>query len=216
MDLLGRNIVVYDLEIKNSISQCSNGWASHDEMGISVGCAFDYRDGKYRVFMDDNITELVERLNEPETLIVAFNHISFDNKLLRGQGHPLKPDAELLNYDMLVVSRKGAGVNQFAKGFRLDDHLKACCLPMKTGDGAMAPIWWQEGKIGKVVDYCLNDVTQERALFEYMVTYGRLSSSTAQNFTIEIPSSLKEDFALSRSYDLDDAIRNIGSDCSRE
>jgi len=80
--LTGKNIVVYDLEIKKPIEECSKGWSSHDEMGISVGCAFDYREMRYRVFMDDNILALVERLNEPNTLIVAFNHVNFDNKLI--------------------------------------------------------------------------------------------------------------------------------------
>lgn len=173
MILNGKNIVVYDLEIKKTIEQCSRGWASHDEMGISVGCAFDYRSMRYRVFMDDNIAELVDRLNEPDTLVVAFNHVGFDNKLLRASGFALKPDNDLKNYDMMLVSKDGAGAanEKFAKGFKLDDHLKALGMPMKTGEGAIAPILWQEGKIGAVVDYCLNDVMVERMLFEHFATH---------------------------------------------
>lgn len=170
--LKGANIIVYDLEIKKTIEQCSRGWASHDEMGISVGCAFDYRSNKYRVFMDDNIGELVARLNEEGTFIVAFNHVDFDNKLLRASGLPLKPDAELKNYDMLKISLEGAGLKRSPGGFKLDNHLEVLGLPMKTGLGALAPIWWQEGKVGQVVDYCLNDVTQEKALFEHFYWNG--------------------------------------------
>lgn len=178
-DLHGKNIVVYDLEIKKTIDQCSEGWNSHDEMGISVGCAYDYRAGRFRVYMDDNIAGLVDRLNEPGTLVVAFNHLGFDNKLLRATpGMPmLKPDEELQNYDMLVMSRIGAGEGpSFRKpGFKLDDHLRTLGLPMKTGDGTQAPIMWQAGKIGAVVDYCLNDVTQERALFEHIWVTGTVA-----------------------------------------
>lgn len=170
--LKGRNIIVYDLEIKNVIDGKEVKWSTPEKMGISVGCAFDYRDYKYRVFMDDNMQELVDRMNEPSTVIVAFNHIQFDNNLLRKSGYDLKPDSELLNYDMMLVSKKGANTtNPFHKGFRLDDHLKHLKLPMKTANGAMAPVWWQEGKIGTVIDYCLNDVTQEKSLFEYMTSY---------------------------------------------
>jgi len=179
-DLKGKNIVVYDLEIKKPIEKCSKGWASHDEMGISVGVAFDYREMRYRVFMDDNLDELVVRLNEFKTLIVAFNHISFDNKLLRATtpkgARTLLPDSNLKNYDMLVESRVGAkSTRNFEKGFKLDDHLKTLNLPMKTGEGALAPVWWQEGKIGKVIDYCVNDVTQEKALFEHIYLKERLA-----------------------------------------
>lgn len=179
-DLYGKNIVVYDLEIKKTIEQCSKGWASYDEMGISVGCAFDYRDMRYRVFMDDNMGELVRRLNEQNTLVVAFNHINFDNKLIRATpGLPvLLPDVSLNNYDMMAISKKGAGSNTpFHKGFKLDDHLKACNLSTKTGDGANAPIMWQAGKIGETVDYCLNDVAVERSLFEFMWVNGTVASA---------------------------------------
>jgi len=189
-DLTGKNIVVYDLEIKKSIEQCSKGWASHDEMGISVGCAFDYRLMRYRVFMDDNIGELVDRLNEPGTLVVAFNQIGFDNKLLRASKLPLKPDDDLRNFDMLVASRLGAGQSaNFRKGgFKLDDHLATLGLPMKTGEGALAPIWWQEGKVGKVIDYCMNDVAQERALFEDMWTTGTTACRfQPQRYSIQRP-----------------------------
>jgi hypothetical protein len=173
--LYGRNVVVYDLEIKKPIEECSRGWDSHDEMGISVGCAFDYRTMRYGVFMDDNIGALVTRLNEPGTVIVAFNHINFDNKLLRANGHALKPDEGLLNYDMMVVSKTAAlghSPTTLHKGFRLDDHLFARKLPMKTANGAEAPRMWKEKRLGTLVDYCLNDVHVEKLLFEDMWIHG--------------------------------------------
>jgi len=189
-DLAGKNIVVYDLEIKKPIEKCTNGWKSLDEMGISVGCLYDYRSEKYRVFMDDNMEELVNRLNEPDTLIVAFNHINFDNKLIRASGYPLKEDNLLRNYDMLQVSRVGAGEPR-GRGFSLDSHLKTLNLPLKTANGALAPIWYQEGKIGKVVDYCLNDVMQEKALFEYMYANERLACEAKPDFYPIVPPQLE-------------------------
>jgi len=178
--LKGKNIVVYDLEIKTPIDECPHGWNGHDEMGISVACAYDYREGRYRLFMDDNMGELVERLNEPDTLIVAFNQISFDNKVLRACcKKQLLPDDELNNYDMLHVSKIGAGLTPDARisGFKLDQHLKALDLPMKTGDGAMAPLWWKGGRYGHVADYCLADVASEKALFEYFWVHGKAATA---------------------------------------
>lgn len=189
-DLLGKNIVVYDCEIKKPIAECKGGWNGFDEMGISVASAFDYRVGRYRIFMDDNIHELAERLNEPDTLVVAFNHLVFDNRLLRGSGLPLKEDDELNNYDMLAVSRRGVGVTPGvrSKGFKLDDHLEALNLPKKTGDGAQAPILWQDKKYGELIDYCLQDVFSERALFEYMYVHGKSACAyTPEPYEIELP-----------------------------
>lgn len=181
-NLKGKNIVVYDLEIKKPVEKCSRKWESKDEMGISVGCAFDYREMRYRVFMDDNLRELTDRLNEPNTLVVAFNHVSFDNELLRANGFGLKPDRDLMNYDMLLVSKKGAAAGKFDKGFTLDDHLRALELPLKTASGALAPIWFEERKLGTLVDYCLNDVTQEKNLFEYLCEHGRARSTGRMEF----------------------------------
>lgn len=169
---IGKNIVVYDLEIKEVIDGRLVTWKSFDKMGISVGCAFDYRENRFRVFLDDNIQQLVDRLNEEGTIVSGFNHVDFDNNLLRGMGFNLKPDSELLNYDLLRVSRKGAGVEKYCKGFKLQEHLIELGLPLKTDSGAHAPILWREKKLGELVDYCLNDVTQELALFDYFQMHG--------------------------------------------
>lgn len=185
--LAGKNIVVYDLEIRKNPTECTNGWASKNEFGISVACAFDYRDMRYRVFLFDNLTKLTDRLNEPGTTIVGFNHVSFDNEVLRASNLPLRSDSELLNYDMLTVSRAGAGVDKFAKGFKLDEHLRQLRLPMKTGDGALAPDLWKMKKIGELVDYCLADVTAEKALFEYIMKNGTLACahSSGKNYIVK-------------------------------
>ena len=47
-------------EIKKRIEECSRGWQSHDEMGISVLCIFDYATMRYRVFDDHNAQEAVQ------------------------------------------------------------------------------------------------------------------------------------------------------------
>lgn len=52
--LNGKRIAVFDCEIKKRIEDCSRGWDSHDEMGISVLALFDYVTMRYRVFDDRN------------------------------------------------------------------------------------------------------------------------------------------------------------------
>lgn len=149
-------------------------------MGISVGCAYDFSTGEYGVYMDDNIQALVDLLNSSD-MVCAFNQVGFDLPLLREVGQSLKlerqlkPDSELINYDMLVESRAGAKVGQFEKGFKLDAHLKATLGIQKTGDGAMAPDLYQAGKIGELTNYCLADVHRERLLFRHMWRVGNVT-----------------------------------------
>lgn len=201
-DLKGQNIVVYDLEIKKPIDGKEITWGSHHKMGISVGCAYDYRESRYRVFLDDNMPDLVKRLNEPGTLVVAFNQIGFDNKILRldemlqtkleaYERDPFPEDSKILNYDMLVESRLGAGVNMFAKGFKLAQHLAHMGLPSKTDDGANAPLLYQNRKLGELVDYCLADVRAEKSLFDYVYIKCQMATEGHPEFyTVRDPADL--------------------------
>jgi hypothetical protein len=185
-ELQGKNIVVYDCEIKNCVGDRVNGkeitWETHELMGISVACLFDYQTGDFSVHLEDNLDELAARLNRAD-LVVAFNHINFDNRLLRGSGLDLKPDSELKNYDMLVESRLSIGWTPnkpFPKGCRLDDHLEATFgkKHMKTADGAEAPKMFQRGELGKLISYCLADVAREKKLFEKIWTTGEIRTAT--------------------------------------
>lgn len=196
-DLKGKNIVVYDLEIKNPIGANGVSWTDYDRMGISVGCAFDYRNMSYSVYLDDNIHDLVNRLNEPNTMLVGFNHTGFDNKLLRGdsiltsRGVSLKEELDLYCYDLLRVSRVGAGVSPFQKGFKLQDHLEAMNLPFKTAEGALAPHWYQLGKMGQLISYCLNDVMTERSLFEKALETGKMACAhNTKGYSVQLPDFL--------------------------
>lgn len=192
--LKGQNIVIYDLEIKRTIEE-AGGWGAHDKMGISVLCAYDFREMRMRIFLDDNIQEFVDRVNSPGTLLSGFNIIDFDNKVVRASGYGLKPDDQLLIYDMLQESRMGALGKPRANvgGFKLDDHLRVMGLSVKTANGAMAPIWYKEGKMGQLIDYCCSDATVECALFARIWQYGHLSNEHIKTgFKVKHPRELIE------------------------
>jgi DEAD/DEAH box helicase domain-containing protein len=173
IQLKGRKITVYDLEIKRCIGEDGITWDSHDRMGISVGVSFDYSTGDFRTFFDDNLGELAEQINSAE-LVVGFNHIGFDNKLMRASGYSVLPDTHLKQYDILLASRKAVQERQpgqkFPKGLKLDDHLKGMFGEslMKTGHGELAPKLYQEKKWGPLVSYCIADVRRTCMVFEHI------------------------------------------------
>lgn len=166
--LKGRSAVVYDLEIKKPIGEDGVTWEDHHRMGISVGVSFDYRTGDFTTYFDDNMASLVEQLHSAE-LIVGFNQIGFDNKLLRASGYPLKPDSELNQYDILEQSRRAIGPG-FHKGLKLDNHLEGMFgrEMMKTGHGELAPIQYQKKQWGPLVSYCIADVRRTCLVFEHI------------------------------------------------
>jgi DEAD/DEAH box helicase domain-containing protein len=201
-ELTGRNIVVYDCEIKQCIgvpvTNHATGvtttitWNDHHLMGISVACLFDYEDGDYKVFMGSNLNALAERLNRAE-LVVAFNQINFDNKLLRASSLALNPDEQLRNYDMLVESRKAlgwkVGSSSYPRGCKLDDHLMGTFGKemLKTANGEEAPRMYQRGEIGRLISYCLADVRREKALFEHIWLHGWVKTPVNGTKTVKHP-----------------------------
>lgn len=180
--LKGKNIVVFDCEIQNEIDGRNVTWSTYDKMGLSVGCLFDYMTEDWNVYLENDVQAMCSRLNSAD-LVVGFNIKGFDNKLLRGLGGDLKPDSELKNWDILEYSRKATGWNpnmRFPSGLKLDEHLEAIFGKddMKTTHGANAPIWWQEGRHGEVISYCLADVKREKMLFEHIVEHGWVQTAT--------------------------------------
>ena len=164
-------MLVYDLEIIKAIQgrnepryeqvEYCEGWGDHANMGISCLCAYDFDSGRYRVFTESNKTDFI-LLATQHDILVGFNNINFDNKVIAAcWGYKINPDR---CFDILRKIWKAAGhdENKFSPATHAGYGLNACAKANfdlnKTGYGGYAPIEWQQGKIGNVIDYCLEDV----------------------------------------------------------
>jgi hypothetical protein len=171
------NTIIYDIEIKRAILkkgekklegiEYCEGWRDFTNMGIACIGAYDYVSKRYRVFMDDNYDEF-RALVETSDLIVSFNGLEFDNVCCRANGIHV-PDSK--SYDILAEMWRAAGLGptfqyQTHGGFGLDAVCKANFGISKTGNGALAPVDYQQGNFGKLIDYCLNDVMLTKTLFD--------------------------------------------------
>lgn len=171
-------VLVYDLEIINAVPgrdkpipgiKYCQGWDDKVGMGISVIGAFDYSTQRYRVFLDDNFTDFI-LLARSVDLLVTFNGVGFDNKVVEACIGPIgQPE----NYDLMAEMMEAADTDQ-RKGFSLDATCWANLSLNKSMDGGLAPVNWQEGRRGSVIDYCLNDVRLTKALFDRVKQTGGL------------------------------------------
>lgn len=166
------NIIIYDCEIKRGIPargeekipgiEYCKGWGDHRGMGVSVTGVHEHATGRTRVFCDDNVDEMLELMARAD-LLVGFNNIGFDDKLLGATFEDFN-DITTPRYDLLSETWRAAGLKpswgspKTHGGFGLDAMCEANWEVNKTGHGAMAPVDWQRGNIGKVIDYCLNDI----------------------------------------------------------
>lgn len=171
------NAIVYDIEIIKGIPakgeeriegiEYCDGWHDHANMGVSVIGVYDFVEDRYRVFCSDNFNELWNLWKSRNTHI-SFNGVGFDNKvLLHIPEFPVLPGA----YDVLREIWISLGYNpdkfywKTHGGLGLDAMCSTNGLGGKTGNGALAPVMWQRGQIGAVIDYCLSDVKLTKELF---------------------------------------------------
>ena len=82
-------------------------------------------------------------------------------------------------YDILVEMWIAAGLAPVFQmgthgGFGLDATAARNLGTKKTGSGALAPVSWQRGQIGAVIDYCMEDVRLTRKLLDKILRGGKL------------------------------------------
>lgn len=174
-------LLVWDAEIVNAIptkgqaplpgiNYCKN-WGDFEGMGVSVITAY-LTDVGYRVFLADNFDAFRALVDDPNTLCIGYNNHVFDDRLVeRALAIPINPDR---SWDLLGAIRVARGQSPASVGGpSLHNLCQANFLPGKSGAGEFAPILWQKGKVGQVIDYCLNDTMQLKKLIE-LVIVGRL------------------------------------------
>ncbi len=172
-------MIVVDVEIKKGILgrgesprpgiEYCGGWRDFAGMGIACVCTFEIETRLTRVFFEEDFEELQRYLATAET--GGFNTRRFDMPLLAQHGILIDGS---LHFDALekIWIALGLDPDRFDPrthgGWSLDKIMTATFGLAKSGHGAMAPVWWQEGRRGKVVDYCCRDVWLEAKLIEHL------------------------------------------------
>lgn len=147
-------------------------------MGIACICAYDFWTDRYRVFFKDNFKEFTD-LMASRSIIVGFNSYRFDNMLLKAHGLA-REDLWEHTYDILreIWYSQGLDVEKFVPkthgGYGLDDMARANDMTGKIGNGALAPVWFQRGEYGNLVDYCLEDIRLTKGLLDLIINQGYL------------------------------------------
>jgi hypothetical protein len=194
--------VVYDAEIVNGILgkgageipvpgiQYCAGWTDYLGMGISVIAAYVWGEG-YRIFLADNLEEFKVLAEAPDTLCIGFNNRAFDDRLLAAHGIHVP---ERRSWDLLRAVRvaRGGSADYLKGGPNLDKLCKANFLPGKSGDGAHAPVLWQQGYRGRVINYCLNDTLKTKKLIELVVDHRLRDHESGRVIPVALPSASSE------------------------
>ncbi len=170
------SILLYDAEIlrpppgkpgteEPDIEYC-DGWKDYGGMDLTVVTAYSYLDHFPRIFLKDNLLDFLKLVAQHE-ILAGFNNIAFDNPLLNFlMGMDF---TEERSYDIPVEIRAAAGANQWKKGYNLDNTCKVNLGVGKSGAGALAPVLWQRGRHGEVIDYGLRDTWLTKGILDMIL-----------------------------------------------
>jgi hypothetical protein len=197
---MSNNIIVYDVETTKMADEVG-GWNYVFEMGIATCVTYSYIENRYRLWGDkkNDHVALCEYMNG--CTAVGFNTIGFDSRVLLGNdrvidvsgkttGNPFNDkEYSWKNYDIMskmwqgVLGTKDVLETMKVQSTRRDLHRKGMWnldsvaaatlggIINKSGDGALAPQLYKDGKIKELFEYNIQDVRVERELFEFVQKY---------------------------------------------
>lgn len=197
-------MIILDVEIKKAIPprrdepvhpdiEYCEGWRDFKGMGVACVCTFDLRTGLSRVFLEGDLQDLQGYVSGAIT--GGFNTRRFDLPLLEANGVPTGGGE---HYDMLesIWLALGLDPNHFEYrthgGWSLDNVCAQTLNDKKSGSGALAPIWWQRGQRGRVIDYCLRDVWLEGRLMRHIVQHGYVERSGMPRLQLPVPEAVRQ------------------------
>ncbi|MGK5092206.1 ribonuclease H-like domain-containing protein [Deltaproteobacteria bacterium TL4] len=170
-----KRIVYFDLESKYAADDVG-GWNNIEDMGMSVAVLWDTTDEQFHVYLENEVQALINHLRKSD-LIIGFNHISFDHRVVAGARYGTQAErsrlytelVELNNLDMLVEIKKILGHR-----LKLDAIARPTLGTGKSADGLQAIQWYKEGKLDKIIEYCKIDVEVTRDIHRYALKHGEL------------------------------------------
>jgi DEAD/DEAH box helicase domain-containing protein len=153
------DIVYFDLETQRTAND-AGGWDKKAAMGMTVGATYSTGAGRYSVYGEEKVHDLVEQLQRAD-LVVGFNVINFDYEVLMGYT-VIDLAHSVPTLDLMVDLEKRIGHR-----IGLDAVAQATLGCGKTADGLDAIKWWRQGRKLDVARYCCFDVKVTRLVHEY-------------------------------------------------
>ena len=162
---MSQNIVYFDLETKHSADDVG-GWSHIDKMGMSIGVTYSTARGDYKIYGEPEVEDLIKEIQRAD-LVVGFNHIRFDYRVL--EGYSIFDFSQVPSLDMLIVLNEKLGHR-----LKLDSIAQATLGCEKSAEGLQAIEWFKQGKMAEIAEYCCFDVKITKLVHEYGVAHGHL------------------------------------------
>jgi hypothetical protein len=183
--LQGKDIIVLDLEILRPIEKQSD-WDNTHLIDISCCVLYSYLENRYHVYGINDLEYLRMRILSAD-LVVSYNGNKFDLPVIYKLPNRRSPEG-IKSYDILAEIWKSRGLDPTIftpshAGYSLDNVSRGTLNRSKSGTGTKAPLLWQEGEYCRVIDYCINDVALTKEVFDYIIQFGCVHTTSKYNKT---------------------------------
>jgi DEAD/DEAH box helicase domain-containing protein len=149
-------VVVFDIE---TIGGMGRGAWKPEDLELTICCTHDSETDTYDSFLKEDLARLWKLLENTDVL-VGYNSDHFDipvlNKYYPGDLTRIK-SLDLLKEIQNVLGRR----------VKLDAVADGTLGKKKSADGLQAQVWWKEGNIKKLREYCLKDVEITKQVYQH-------------------------------------------------
>jgi DEAD/DEAH box helicase domain-containing protein len=156
--------ITFDIETTNSFDEVGSSQAV--DLDLAVVCIHDSKTDQYSHYFKETLADLWPIIEEADMLI-GFNSDHFDvpllNKYYAGDLTQIK------SLDILKKIHSSLG-----RRIKLDYVAQATLGEAKSGNGLESIVWWRNGEIQRVVDYCIQDVKVTKDVYDYAMKHQKL------------------------------------------
>jgi DEAD/DEAH box helicase domain-containing protein len=156
--------ITFDIETANALPSFSRGDFSQLELAL-VG-VHDSTTGEFTSYVKEELPKLWPLLEEADVLI-GYNSDAFDIPILN-RYYP-GDLTKIRSIDLMIEVQ-----NVLGRRLKLQTLAEATLGKGKKGDGLQSVVWWQQGLVEKVREYCIEDVRITRELYDYALKNGHL------------------------------------------
>jgi DEAD/DEAH box helicase domain-containing protein len=150
--------ITFDIETTNTFDEAGSSQAV--DLDLAVVCIHDSETNEYSHYFKETLKDLWPIIEKADMLI-GYNSDHFDvpllNKYYSGDLTTIK------SLDILKEIR----ASELGRRIKLDHVAQATLGEAKSGNGLESIVWWRNGEIQKVVDYCIQDVKVTKEVYEY-------------------------------------------------
>jgi uncharacterized protein YprB with RNaseH-like and TPR domain len=157
-------------------------------MGISALAVWDNTTQWVHLYDDESIEEAVAHL-ESADMVVTWNGLDFDVPVceaIAGRRLHLRS-----HWDVYASLSSAVGIRGRRKGMGLGPTAERTIALSKLGDGAHAPELAQEGKWGRLFNYCSWDVKVLKSLVDHLIREGYLVMPGGMKVRVKVPAPLR-------------------------